>query len=189
MKIICIRHGETDWNKLGKLQGREDIPLNEAGIEQVREASRYFTPFVWDEIISSPLSRAKQTAEIIAEKAAIKNIREDLGLIERDMGEVSGMTMEERRRAFPDGKFGGMEPLEKMQSRVLNCLLTYTKEFPGKNIIVVSHGAAINSILSYLSNGEVGTGKTLLNNACLSLLEYDGKKFSIVFFNKEAKEL
>jgi uncharacterized phosphatase len=189
MKIALIRHGETDWNKLGKLQGREDIPLNEAGMDQVREAALYFRKSSWDEIITSPLSRAKQSAQIIADTIGIKNIREDAGLIERNMGEVSGMTMEERRKAFPDGKFGGMEELETMQGRVLNCLTGYAEKLAGKGIIAVSHGAAINSVLAYLSKGEIGSGKTLLNNACISLLEYDGKTFSIVFFNKEAKEL
>jgi uncharacterized phosphatase len=189
MKIALIRHGETDWNKLGKLQGRDDIPLNEAGIDQVRAAAVYFSKSTWDEIISSPLSRAKKSAEIIAERAGLKTIHEDVDFIERDMGEVSGMTMEARRAAFPEGKFNGMEPIDKLQDRIRSAVLRYVDRFAGKNIIVVSHGAAINSFLSYLSHGEIGTGKTLLNNACISLLEYDAGEFTIVFFNKEAKEL
>ena len=59
MKICLIRHGETDWNLIGKFQGREDIPLNKTGIEQIQRAADYLKKSKWGEIITSPLSRAK----------------------------------------------------------------------------------------------------------------------------------
>jgi uncharacterized phosphatase len=71
MKICLVRHGETNWNKLNKYQGRADIPLNETGINQIKETAEYLKKFIWEEIITSPLLRAKQSAEIIAEE--IKN--------------------------------------------------------------------------------------------------------------------
>jgi uncharacterized phosphatase len=188
-QIAIVRHGETDWNKTGRLQGREDIPLNETGIGQIEAAAVYLQQSSWDEIVTSPLSRAKKSAEIIAGKTGVKTIREEPGFLERDMGEVSGMTMEERKAAFPKGGFGGMEAPELLQDRVVGALLKYTKEFNGKNFIVVSHGAAINALLAYLSGGELGPGKTMLKNACITLLEYQDEEFHLLFYNKEAREL
>ena len=73
MKICLIRHGETDWNVIGKLQGREDIPLNENGKIQAQYCGKALKNMVWTTIITSPLSRARQTAEIIA---GVLNIHE-----------------------------------------------------------------------------------------------------------------
>lgn len=66
MTVVClIRHGETEWNAVGKLQGRENIDLNKSGKQQVEKCGLYLRENRWDVIISSPLSRAKQTAKII----------------------------------------------------------------------------------------------------------------------------
>jgi broad specificity phosphatase PhoE len=64
MEICIIRHGETDWNKEKRLQGRENIPLNEEGINQIKNTIEYLKKYKWDIIITSPLSRAKQSAEL-----------------------------------------------------------------------------------------------------------------------------
>jgi len=190
MKICIIRHGETDWNKEGRLQGREDIPLNDEGIKQIEETAEYLKKDKWDIIITSPLSRAKQSAEIIAKSVGLKEIIEEENLVERDYGEASGMTVEERKMAFPDGICNDAEIPEALQQRMVDSIIIKYKEiYYGKNIIIVSHGAAINSLLSYLSNNEIGSGKTILKNACINLLEYNEKEFKIVFYNKQANEL
>jgi uncharacterized phosphatase len=64
--ICIIRHGETDWNSSGRLQGREDIELNDLGRRQAIQTSGYFETESWDVIVSSPLKRAYETAQIIA---------------------------------------------------------------------------------------------------------------------------
>ncbi|MEI5870447.1 MULTISPECIES: Rid family hydrolase [Bacillus cereus group] len=67
MTVVClIRHGETEWNAIGKLQGRENIDLNKYGKQQAEKCGLYLRENRWDVIISSPLSRAKQTAEIVS---------------------------------------------------------------------------------------------------------------------------
>jgi uncharacterized phosphatase len=189
MKICLVRHGETDWNKLHKYQGRENIPLNETGKNQIKETAKYLKKFSWDEMVTSPLLRAKQSAEIIAKEIKNKKIHEDEGFIEIDVGEISGMTPEEKAAAFPDGKINGMESFECLQKRVVGSLNECSRIYFGKNIIIVSHGAAINSVLAYLSDNEIGTGKTILKNACVNLLEYDGRDYKIIFYNKEPMEL
>jgi uncharacterized phosphatase len=189
MKICLVRHGETNWNKLHRYQGRADIPLNEIGKDQIKETAKYLKKFNWDEIITSPLLRAKQSAEIIAREIKIKKIHEDDGFIEIDVGEISGMTPREKEIAFPDGKVKGMESFECLQKRVVGSLKECGEIYSGKDIIIISHGAAINSVLAYLSNNEIGTGKTILKNACVNLLEYNGRKYRIIYYNKEPIEL
>ena len=123
MKIILMRHGETDWNSLGRFQGREDIPLNKTGADQVQKATNYFKKYKWDEIISSPLSRAKMSAEIIAKEIGLHKIHEEADFVERDYGKLSGMTKEEAGIELPGGDFEGMEPLDLLQERMFNALL------------------------------------------------------------------
>ncbi len=191
MEICIIRHGETNWNKEGRLQGRENIPLNEEGIKQIKKTTEYLIKYKWDKIITSPLLRAKQSAEIIAKGIGLKDIIEEEEFIERDFGEASGMTVEEREKAFPDGKYKGMEIFEELQQRIVSSVNKYKNIYYGKNIIIISHGAVINSLLSYLSNNEIGTGKTVLKNACINLLRYNEKEkeLEIIFYDKQAIEL
>jgi len=91
MEICIIRHGETDWNKIKRLQGRENIPLNEEGINQIKGTIEYFKKYKWDVIITSPLLRARKSAEIIAEGIELTDIIEEENFIERDYGEASGL--------------------------------------------------------------------------------------------------
>jgi uncharacterized phosphatase len=189
MKICLLRHGETDWNSLGKLQGREDIPLNIMGIEQVKETIRYLKRNDWAIIITSPLLRAKASAEIISKGIGNIRICEEEDFIERDYGQASGMTPGERKIKFPDGKYTGIESYEKLQNRAVNGLLKYIKKYKGTDIIIVSHGAAIKSILAYLGKDEVGTSKTVLKTACITLLEEIDSEIRIKYYNKTVNEL
>jgi len=188
MKICIIRHGETDWNTIGKLQGREDIPINDSGIEQIKSTLDYLRKYNWHIIITSPLLRAKMSAEIIA-KGINTEIREEMDFIERDYGKASGMTLDERETNFPNGKWPGIESIESLQKRTVAALLKYIKEYSGYNIIIISHGLAIDSILSFLSNHEIGVEKTSLRNGSITLLEKNEDRINILFFNKVASEI
>jgi uncharacterized phosphatase len=189
MKICLLRHGETDWNKLGKLQGREDIPLNSIGIEQIKATTKYFKKYTWEAIITSPLLRAKMSAEIISKEIGNINIYEEVDFIERDYGKASGMTIDERKKIFPNGKYPGIESDEILQRRVLNGLSRSIKNNIGSDIIIVSHGAAINSMLAHFSKNEVGTGKTVLKNASITLLENKNDEVRIKYFDKIIDEI
>jgi len=81
--ICIIRHGETDWNSSGKLQGCEDIELNDLGRKQAIETSRYFETEKWDVVVSSPLKRAYETAQIIADRLSIPVIQVVEEIVER----------------------------------------------------------------------------------------------------------
>ena len=169
---------------MAKLQGREDIPLNAAGVAQIKDTVNFFRKINWKVIVTSPLLRARSSAEIVAQEIGNIEIIEETDFVERDYGEASGMTPGERKIHFPDGKLTGEEPYEILQKRTVNALFKYIKKYEGNNIIIVSHGAAINSILAYLTNNEIGSGKTKLNNACISLLEKTDGKIDILFYNQ-----
>src|SRR5512145_36913 len=121
-RICLIRHGETDWNATGRLQGREDIELNDLGREQALELADYFKTGSWNEIVSSPLKRALETAEILAGKLDLPRIIVRENFIERDYGEASGLAPEIRKSRFPDGMIPGQEEFEQLRVRAFQAL-------------------------------------------------------------------
>lgn len=187
--ICLVRHGETDWNASGRLQGREDIELNEAGRNQAVKLVSYLEKSNWDVILTSPLKRALESARIISVHLSLSEPIIVPKLHERDYGEASGLLPEERRNRFPDGKYAGQEEFEDLRIRAVNVIDEIIQLYPGRRIIVISHGAWINSVLYTLSQGEFGSFKTRLKNACMNLIRYDGSTWKIVFYNKTAEEL
>jgi len=189
MKICIIRHGETDWNIAGKLQGREDIPLNETGAAQARDCASALAGAngTWAAVYTSPLSRAVRTAEIIAAALNVPVIADE-ALTERDFGKSSGLTYDKRNWLFPDGG-DGSEDMSALRERMYNAVKTIADKHYPDNVIIVSHGGSINALLAELSNGEIGSGKTILKNACMNILAYDGGAFEIECYNKTSEEL
>lgn len=147
--IYFVRHGVTDWNeyvdKTGKInpkcQGRADIPLNKNGISQAEKLREILKDIKFDKIFCSPLTRAKQTCEIIV--GSLKNVIIDNRLIERGFGKYEGLTRDEFNFSdFCKKSFKGIEGAESIQEiedRVFS-LLNELKKEPDKNILLVSHG-------------------------------------------------
>lgn len=180
--IYLVRHGETDWNLVGKIQGRTDIALNKLGIQQAKECREYLKDFHWDVVVTSPLIRAKQTAEIINEEIRVPLIDMD-EFIERNYGDAEGMSLQDRTLAFPDRNYPNQEKLEALNKRVTKGLNKLNQTYRGKKIVLVAHGGVINAILSVLSNGDIGSGKTKLINACISHIEYVAEQWKIINYN------
>lgn len=186
--LCLVRHGETEWNVQGRIQGRDDIEMNETGRSQSKETAFFLKTERWDAIISSPLKRAAETAQIIASELSIPEIKFSELIVEREFGAASGLTFEEAKVRFPDGA-PGKEPFENLCQRAMEAIQTIANEYSGKKIIVVSHGGIINSLLHILSNGEFGTSKTLLKNASISKLIFQNQTWTIDYYNKTAEEL
>lgn len=178
-----VRHGETDWNALGMLQGKADIPLNESGILQAEECSEFLKTSQWDVIITSPLKRAKQTAEIINQNIIVP-IVEMKEFSERDYGDAEGMAYEERKSKFPDNIYPNQEERTSLNKRVIEGIEKINQGYGDNKILLVAHGAVINAILAALSNGRIGSGKTNLLNACISNIYLDQDKWRIKDFNQ-----
>jgi uncharacterized phosphatase len=185
--ILLIRHGETDWNTEGRLQGNEDIELNDKGRAQAHEIAEYLKKEQWDMIISSPLKRAYETAIIISKAIDIKEIIIIEEFKERDYGAASGLLPEERRSRYPD-IIPGQEEFEHLRQRAMNGLNKVIEKYNGKKIIIISHGGLINSILYTLSNAEYGSFKTRLKNGCINKIIFNNS-WNVEFYNKTIEEL
>lgn len=183
MEICLVRYGETDWNKLGKLQGHTDIKLNSTGIIQANACADYLCKSSYELIITSPLKRAKQTAQIIAEKNHIPII-EMSQFMERSYGDAEGLTQEERITKYPDLNYPNQESRESLSERVLLGLQKIHSEQDAKKLILVAHGAVINAILAVISNNEIGSGKTVFANACISTIQFVDSNWHILNYNQ-----
>ena len=181
--VCLVRHGETDWNTEGRLQGREDVPLNERGWDQAARCAVLLAREGWDIIVTSPLSRAAQTGRIIADRLGIGVVLVMEEFIERDYGAAAGLTPREREERFPSGEWPRLESRELVTTRCRAGLSALAERYPRRRIVVVSHGAAINAILADLSGGEIGSGKTVLANACLSLVRFHSDAWAIESYN------
>lgn len=188
LNIYLIRHGETDWNKELRLQGREDIALNERGRQQAHRCGEGIEALKVDLIVSSPLQRAKETAKIIGDCLGLNHVTLDSDIIERDFGEASGMTYEEKNKKYENQKIPGFEETDALLTRMLRAIKKYQMEYPDGNVLMVSHGGIINAILSFITKGKLGTGKTRLKNACINILEVVGDQINLVDYNLEAEE-
>jgi uncharacterized phosphatase len=181
--FALVRHGQTDWNAQRRLQGSTDIPLNDVGRAQARDAVAVLSGYEWDAIVSSPLSRAAETADLIAAGLGLTVARRVPELTERSFGPAEGMQAGPELDALRiSGGFRGAESEDEAASRGLAALEALAEEFPGRRVLVVAHGTLIRVSLSR------AIGRTLqsVENAVLNLAHHhamDGWKLE--YFNGE----
>ena len=176
--LVClIRHGQTDWNQIKRLQGRENVPLNEAGHAQAAGLSRLIegtknNGVTFAAVCTSPLSRAADTAEYISSTLGIGKPHIIDNLIERDYGSLSGLTLDERKRLYPGGEkqAGNVESVPMAASRMMKAIDDMLDISGRHTVIGVTHGGLINAAFSRLTSGEIGTGKTLTVNCSVSCI-------------------
>lgn len=145
-----IRHGETDWNKEGKVMGQADIPLNQTGLEQALRAANLLQNIEFDRIVSSPLSRALKTAQIIAEKKQKPiDILEELK--ELSVGILEGQRLQAwEKREFWEKRIviERAEHLNGFSNRIRQGLM---KALSGPDVVlIVSHGGVYRTIRGIL---------------------------------------
>ncbi|WP_166239408.1 histidine phosphatase family protein [Paenibacillus turpanensis] len=184
-RIGFVRHGHTDWNGAGRLQGHRDIPLNENGKKQAQAIAARFTAGDWDLIVSSDLSRAKETAAKIAERLGISVVYEDERLRERHYGPLEGTTAEERLErwgitGFPEDPAYGVESNESLGERGWACVNDWSRNHPGKSILFVSHGGTIRMMFSILMGDPELRGP---DNTSLSVIKRGPKGDVILLYN------
>ncbi|MDM5319384.1 histidine phosphatase family protein [Bacillus altitudinis] len=183
MTTIClVRHGETNWNAAKRIQGRTDIPLNDTGKWQAEQTGLYLKDADWDVVISSPLTRAKETAHLILKHVDASLVIMD-DFIERDYGDAEGMSFEERQKLFPDKQYPNMEPLETIQDRMVEGIEKVRAAYPNQQVLVVAHGAAIHALLTTLADEHLGLENTRLVNACLNYVEWKDGKWKVLDYN------
>jgi broad specificity phosphatase PhoE len=152
--IFLARHGESDWNVEKRFQGHTDRPLTKHGREQAHSLAALVAREKIDAVYTSPLSRARETAEIVAagtglEPVALPELREV------DTGNWSGLSRTDVEARFPEGfarwRSGGSgwedgETYEEMAERVIGALRTIAEDHPGGRVLVISHGGPIRAI-------------------------------------------
>ncbi len=149
MRLILVRHGETFWNAIRRFQGFSDIELSPNGITQAESLALSLKGEPLSAIYTSPLKRARQTAEIIGRFHHCPTTIED-GLKELNQGELEGLTGEEMRRDFPDFLKGwledpgsvtlpGGESLDELQKRVWPIVERIADRHPEETVLAVAH--------------------------------------------------
>ena len=149
-KLLIIRHGQSEWNALGRWQGQADPPLTEVGENQAKKATNKLGLF--DSIVASPLQRAKNTASIISEITGVGPVTTEVGLIERDAGPWQGLTRIEIEKGWPGfldsgQRPDGYEPNPDLLLRIFAVLRKISKSSRiSDSILIVSHAGIVHAL-------------------------------------------
>jgi probable phosphoglycerate mutase len=141
-----LRHGQSEWNALGRWQGQADIELTDLGYDQARSAVQKLGMF--DAIASSDLRRARMTAHIISEGLGAGLLDPDLRLRETDVGEWQGLTHTQIERDWPGylaehNRPPGFESDDSIVARVTNSLVDLATQFEGGEVLCIAHAGVI----------------------------------------------
>jgi 2,3-bisphosphoglycerate-dependent phosphoglycerate mutase len=139
-QLLLVRHGETDWNAAGRLQGHTDRPLSDYGREQARRLADDLAGEEFDAIYASDLARARETAEIVGTQLNLP-ILLDPDLREKNWGSWEGLTSTERLAIDLVG-----ESTEEHQRRMLDALGRIAAEHPDGRALVVTHGGSMRRV-------------------------------------------
>jgi broad specificity phosphatase PhoE len=154
--IVLVRHGETDWNRANRFQGRADPPLNDTGRGQARVLAAELGTESFAAAYTSPLRRAAETAVILAGALRVDAVP-DGSLMEVDVGSWSGLTRTEVEARFPEGfarwlEYGhgwdDGETYDELGARVVSGLADIAARHPGEVVLAVTHGGPIRSALA-----------------------------------------
>ena len=154
--IYFVRHGQTEWNKIGRMQGHMDIELNNQGKEQAIIVKEKLDGIKFDKVFCSPLKRAKQTAQIVTNQ----DITIDNRLIERYNGELEGKLKTEID-VWPDfndpkdTRFN-IEPLDDFKQRINDFLKDVIQNYKDKNVLVVTHAGVCLYVRCYFEGEPDG---------------------------------
>jgi len=196
-RLILVRHGETEWNKSFRYQGHSDIHLNDNGIEQVVRVRDRLAGERIDVIYSSDLSRARETAEIIASMHDGVEICQSPLLREMNFGQAEGMTFDEIKERYP-GIAGDLqawrtrspevhlpdgESIAQVAARVARFAGKLKEHEPEETVLVVAHGGSLQVLICML----LGIGlehwfQVRLSSASVTIMDIspDGAAFIVL---------
>ena len=189
--IYIARHGQTQWNVKGKIQGHTDSPLTKEGIAQAKNLAQELKKIKFDAVYSSDLLRAKRTAQFVAlEHQLIVKTKESLR--ERNFGHLEGqdkdglVLLEQLRKQKIPYETKNIESDEKMIERVILFLRELAVAYPAKTVLVVSHGGILRTLLVHLGFVTYEQmNKLHIGNTSYIKIDSDG----VDFFIKETKKI
>ena len=195
MKLHLVRHGETEWNKLGRFQGQQDIALNPRGLAQAKETARAMADDGVIALYSSPLQRTMQVANEISRLTSVPVVPLP-GVKELNLGELEGVTGEEMRTIWPDvysawSQDPGTlsmpkgESLSQLQDRAWRSLQEVEKAHSGDDVIVVvSHNFAIRTMIhKVLGLPLTNFHRLSLDLSSVSTVEYPSRGRRLTCYN------
>jgi broad specificity phosphatase PhoE len=185
--LYLARHGETEWNRIGRWQGATDIPLSDVGRAQARLLADRLRDRRIARVHASQLSRALETAQIIAARLGAPAPTADPRLRERGYGAFEGLTREECAERFPgiweqylaDRRAvpPGAEPQAEVAERIIAAMTEIAAEVEGQSepgaTLVISHGGVIRSFI----HATTGVVPPPLENVALFRLHFEGGAF------------
>ena len=198
MRLYFVRHGQTDWNKARKLQGQVDVPLNEFGEQLAIKTAKGLKNITFDVCYTSPLLRARRTAELILEPQAGKvPIIEDDRIREMSFGVYEGKNLlHEVPKTFHDG-FNhperyvvpeGGESFQEVLDRTADFLkeISHRPEYQETTILVTTHGAALAGILANIKEAGISNywGVGVHKNCAVTEVLVSNGRFQIISENQ-----
>lgn len=189
-ELVLVRHGETDWNAQGRIQGQLDIPLNATGLAQAAAVGARLREQYFDAIYASDLERALQTARPVVAGGG-REIRHDPRLRERHFGALQGLTGEEAQRLKPlvweayrargpESDLGGGESLLVFARRVADFIGQVLEAHAGGKVLLVSHGGVLDMAYRHAAGMPLGVQRNFpIYNASVNILVHDGRRWSI----------
>jgi uncharacterized phosphatase len=179
--LYLVRHGETDWNLQRRIQGSTDIPLNDTGRAQARRTGELLARRRWDAVIASPLSRAHDTATIIARQVGLPDPAIDPRLVERAYGDAEGLAIAEVDSLYPGSSHvPGREEREDVAKRAIEALVEIGEANHGKAVIVVTHGGLIRAVLTAV---DPGNQHPAITNGSIHSFRHDNGTVSLLRFD------
>ena len=185
MRLILVRHGESEWNRIGRYQGQLDAPLSELGLRQAQALAERLSTETFDAIYSSPLQRARRTADAIAQFHPSLAIQEDSALLEIDHGDWQGLFAADVReryaealeewRCFPTRcQMPNGESFSNILKRTLNFRERMCKEYDTDATVVASTHDVVVKILVAEAVGMPmdRINRLWITNASISVIEY-----------------
>ena len=198
-RILLIRHGETEWNRIRRFQGRSDLPLNQRGRDQGHALALALEDESVTAIYSSPLARAMETARLIKVFHPSVPLFEEEGLVEMDLGEFDGMEAEHWAAQNADFlkawletpasvRMPGGESLQEVQTRAMGALERITKMYPPEStLLLCSHNFVNLTILCYALKVPLDRFREVRQEtAALNVLYKQGQQFLVKVVNERS---
>ncbi|MFB3151923.1 MAG: histidine phosphatase family protein [Nitrosopumilaceae archaeon] len=193
--IIFLRHGQAENNTNRVLAGRRPgVPLTLTGLEQSEKIAKFLKPFNISTIYSSPIERAKKTAEIVSEHNSLE-IKTDERLIELDMGKFTGMPYDEIFEKhgnvflkFYEGDLeiahNGVETFVELKKRILDMVDFVIREHNDENVLLVTHMDPIKAVISTIMGLQANSlFELIIENASLTIFKEEQGKLTISAIN------